>query len=131
MHILDRKWPDLAAGYQAIQSFQAKMTTEFGRAVQVGHKLQFRKDLAEWQKKRRVFFALAAIALLSIIALCVSAYYLRDLSCVIVYWAVLVVIILVTLAVAGRQYIREMVNGKPVSQSAEGLTDLELSLIHI
>ena len=125
MHILDRKWPDLAAGYQAIQSFQAKMTVEFGRAVQVGHKLQFRKDLAEWQKKRRVFFALAAIALLSIIALCVSAYYLRDLSCVIVYWAVLVVIILVTLAVAGRQYIREMVNGKPVPQSAEGLAGLE------
>lgn len=125
MHILDRKWPDLAAGYQAIQSFQVKMTAEFGRAVQVGHKLQFRKDLVEWQKKRRVFFALAAIALLSIITLCVSAYYLRDLSCVIVYWAVLVVIILVTLAVAGRQYIREMVNGKPVPQSAEGLTDLE------
>ena len=125
MHILDRKWPDLAVGYQAIQSFQAKMTAEFGRAVQVGHKLRFRKDLAEWQKKRRVFFALAAIALLSIIALCVSAYYLRDLSCVIVYWAVLVVIILVTLAVAGRQYIREMVNGKPVPQSAEGLAGLE------
>jgi hypothetical protein len=125
MHILDRKWPDLAAGYQAMQSFQAKMTAEFGRAVQVGHKLRFRKDLSEWQKKRRVFFALAAIALLAILALCGSAYYLRDLSCVIVYWAVLVVIILVTLAVAGRQYIREMVNGRPVAQSGEGPVDLE------
>ena len=125
MHILDRKWPDLATGYQTMRSFQVKMTTEFGRAVQVGHKLEFHKDLAEWQKKRRVFFALAAIALLSIIALCVSAYYLRDLSCVIVYWAVLVVIILVTLAVAGRQYIREMVNGRPVAKSGEGPADLE------
>jgi len=38
---------------------------------------------------------------------------------------VLVVIILVTLAVAGRQYIREMVNGRPVVKSGEGPADLE------
>jgi len=126
MHSIDRKWTDLTAGYQAIQSFNTKLTGEFGRAVRVGHKLQFRKELTEWQKKRRVFFALAAVAPLSIIALCVTSFYFRDVACVIVYWAVLVLIILVTLAVAGRQYIREMVNGKPVPQPVEGLVvDLE------
>jgi energy-converting hydrogenase Eha subunit A len=92
----------------------------------VGHKLQFRKELTEWQKKRRVFFALAAVAPLSIIALCLTAFYFRDVACVIVYWAMLVLIILVTLAVAGRQYIHEVVNGKPVEQPVEGLAvDLE------
>jgi hypothetical protein len=126
MHILDCKWTDLAAGYQVVQSFQTKLTTEFGRAVQVGHKQRFRKELTEWHKKRRVFFALVAMAPLSIITLCMSAFYLRDMTCVIVYWAVLVVTILVTLAVAGRQYIREMVNGRPVQQAAEGwVVDLE------
>jgi hypothetical protein len=126
MHSIDRKWTDLAAGYQAIQSFKTKLTVEFGRAVQVGHKQRFRKELTEWQKKRRVFFALAAVAPLSIIALCLTSYYFRDVACVIIYWAVLVLIILVTLAVAGRQYIREMVNGKPVPQPVEGLVmDLE------
>ncbi len=126
MHNIDRKWTDLAAGYQAIQSFKTKLTAEFGRAVRVGHKQRFRKELTEWQKKRRVFFALVAFAPLSIITLCVTAFYFREVACVIVYWALLVMIILVTLAVAGRQYIREMVNGKPVPQPVEGLAvDLE------
>jgi hypothetical protein len=126
MHSIDRKWTDLAAGYQTIQSLKAKLTAEFGRAVQVGHKQQIRKELTEWQKKRRVFFALVVIALLSIIALCLTAYYFREVACVIIYWAVLVLIVLVTLAVAGRQYIREMVTGKPVPQPVEGLVvDLE------
>jgi hypothetical protein len=126
MHIIDRTWSELAAGYQAIQLFKEKLTAEFGRAVQVGRKQHFRKELTEWQKKRRVFIALAAFAPLSIIALCLTAFYFREVACVIVYWAVLVMIILVTLAVAGRQYINEMVNGKPVPQTAEGLAvDLE------
>ncbi len=126
MHSIDRKWTDLAAGYQAIQSFKTKLTAEFGRAVRVGHKQQLRKELTEWQKKRRVFLALVAVAPLSIIALCLTAYYFRDVACVIIYWAVMVLIILVTLAVAGRQYIREMVNGKPVPQPVDRLVvDLE------
>jgi len=126
MHSIDRKWTDLAAGYQAIQSFKTKLASEFGRAVQVGHKRRFHKELTEWQKKRRVFFALVAVAPLSIIALCLTAYFYRDVACVIVYWAVLVLIILVTLAVAGRQYIHEMVNGKPVPPPDDGLVvDLE------
>jgi len=67
-----------------------------------------------------------AVAPLSITALCLTAVYFRDVACVIIYWAVLVLIILVTLAVAGRQYIREMVNGKPVPLPVEGLSvDLE------
>ena len=126
MHRIDRKWVDLFAGYQDIQSYKTKLAAEFGRAVRVGHKLQYRRELTEWQKKRRVFFALVAAAPLSIITLCLTSFYFRDVSCVIVYWALLVLIILVTLAVAGRQYIREMVKGKPVPQPADGLlVDLE------
>ena len=126
VHTIDRKWIDLAAGYQAIQLFNTKLTAEFGRAVRVGHKQQFRKELTEWQKKRRIFFSLVGIALLSIVGLCLTAVYFRDVACVIIYWAVLVLIILVTLAVAGRQYINEMVSGKPVPHPAEGLViDLE------
>jgi hypothetical protein len=126
MHSIDRKWTDLAGGYQAIQSFKTKLTGEFGRAVQVGHKQQFRKQLTEWQKKRRIFFALVGIATLSIVGLCLTSFYFRDVACVIIYWAVLVLVILVTLAVAGRQYIHEMVNGKPVPHPVEGLVvDLE------
>ncbi len=126
MHSIDRKWVDLFAGYQDIQSYKTKLTAEFGRAVRVGHKLQYRRELTEWQKKRRVFFALVAAAPLSIIILCLTSFYFRDVACVIVYWVLLVLIILVTLAVAGRQYIREMVKGKPVPQQADGLlVDLE------
>jgi len=126
MHNIDSKWTDLAAGYQAIQSFKTKLTAEYGRAVRVGHKQLLRKELIEWQMKRRLFFALMVIAPLSIIALCLTAFYFRDVACVIIYWAVLVLIILVTLAVAGRQYIREMMEGKPVQQLVEGLElDLE------
>jgi hypothetical protein len=126
MQSIDPKWTHLAAGYQAIQSYKTKLTAEFGRAVEVGHKHQFRKELTEWQKKRRVFFTLVAAAPLSIIALCLTAYYVRDVACVTIYWAVLVLIILVTLAVAGRQYFRQMISGKPVPQPLGALVvDLE------
>ncbi len=126
MHTIDRKWFELSAGYQDLQSFKTKLEVEFGRAVRVGHKQQFRNELTEWQKKRRIFFALLAAAPFSIIALCVTSFYFRDVACVIIYWALLVLIILVTLAVAGRQYILEMVNGKPVLASSEALVvDLE------
>jgi small-conductance mechanosensitive channel len=100
MHIIDREWSYLAAGYQAIQSLQTRLESEFGRAVQAGHKEKFRREISEWEKKRRVLFALAAIAPLSIITLCLAAYYFREVACVIVYWVILVLIILVTLAVA-------------------------------
>jgi hypothetical protein len=126
MHIIDGIWTGLADGYQALQGFKTNLAGEFGRAVRVGQKQQFRKHLTEWQKKRRVFFALVVVALLSIMALCVTSFYFREMACVIVYWAVLVGIILVTLAVAGRQYIREMVKSKPVSQPVDELeVDLE------
>ena len=125
MRIIDRKWINLAEGFQAIQSLQAKLEVEFGRAVQAGHKQKFRKELTEWQKKRRVFFTLVAIAPLSIITLCLAAYYSRDVACVIVYWAVVVLFILVTLAVAGRSYIREVMN-RPEPEHAKTLAvDLE------
>ena len=125
MHSIDRKWTDLAAGYQAIRLLQASLETEFGRAVQAGHRQKFRRKLTEWQKKRRVFFALAALAPLSIITLCLTAYYVRDAACVIVYWIMLVIIILVTLGVAGRNYIREMMDRPKPEQAGTLPVDLE------
>ena len=125
MHIIDRKWTDLTAGYQAVQSLQARLETEFGRAVQAGHKQKFRKEVTEWQKKRRVFFALVAIAPLSIITLCLAAFYFREVACVIVYWVVVVLIILVTLAVAGRSYIREVINRPELEHVKVLAVDLE------
>ncbi len=110
MRIIDRKWTELAAGYQAARSLQARLENEFSRAVEVGYQQQHRKDVTGWQKKRRVFFAFVAIAPLSILTLCLSAYYFRDVACVIVYWTVVVLVILVTLAVAARGYIVEVMN---------------------
>ena len=126
MHRIDRKWIDLAAGYRDIQAYKTKLEAEFGRAVRVGHKLQFHKELTEWQRQRRIFFTLVAVAPLSILVLCLTSFYFRDVACVIIYWALLVLIILVTLAVAGRQYILEMVNGRPAQKTGEPLVmDLE------
>lgn len=74
MHIIDCQWTELAAGYQAVQALQTRLEAEFGRAIQAGHKQKFRRELTEWQKKRRVFFALAAIAPLSILTLFLTAF---------------------------------------------------------
>ena len=124
MHILDRKWSDLAAGYQAIRSLQARLEAEFGRAVQVGRQQQFLHEVAEWQKKRRIFFTFVAIAPLSGLVLCLAAFYFREVACVIIYWVVLVFVILVTLAAAGRGYIRDAIH-RPELRSA-GTLPLEL-----
>ena len=125
MHLIDRKWTDLTAGYQAVQSLQARLETEFGRAVQVGHKQKFRKEVTEWQKKRRIFFTLVVIAPLSIIVLCLAAFYFREVACVIVYWVVVVLTILVTLAVAGRSYIRDVINRPKLEDLNAPAGDLE------
>jgi hypothetical protein len=125
MHSIAPKWTDLVAGHQAVRSLNERLETEFGHAVQAGQKQQFRRELTGWQKKRRVFFVLVGIAPLSIITLCLTAYYRREVACVIVYWVILVGIILVTLAVAGRNYIREVMNRpKPEDQKKLPL-DLE------
>ena len=110
MHIITRGWSNLAAGYQAVESLQARLESEFGRAFQAGQKQKFLRELSEWEKKRWVLIAMSAIAPLSIITLCLAAFYFRDVACVIVYWTILVVIILVTLAVAGRNYLLEAMN---------------------
>jgi hypothetical protein len=125
MRIIDSRWTDLAGGFEAVGALQGRLEKEFGRAVRIGHARKFRQALTEWQKKRRVFFALAAFAPFSLVGLCVSAYYFREVACVIVYWAVVVLTILVTLAVAGRNYIREAVNRPEPKRDAALAVDLE------
>lgn len=125
MHMIGRGWSDLAAGYQAVGSLQARLESEFGRAVQAGQKRKFLRDLSEWEKKRRALIAMAVIAPLSIITLCLAAFYFREVACVIVYWTLLVVIILVTLAVAGRNYLQEAMNRPAPGQGKTPAVDLE------
>jgi len=124
MHTIDPQWSDLAAGYQSVLALQARLESEFGRAFQAGHKLRYRQKLIDWQKKRRIFFALAALAPLSIITLCLAAFYFREATCVIVYWTVLVMIILITLAVSGRNYIQTVMNRPRLEQAGMIPVDL-------
>jgi hypothetical protein len=125
MRIIDRKWTELAAGYRAAGALQAKLEGDFGRAIEVGQQQQYLRELAGWKKKRRVFIAFAVIAPISIIALCLSAYYFREVACVIVYWAIVVLVILVTLGVAARSYIGEMMNRPSLAKSDKLPADLE------
>lgn len=118
MRIIDRKWTDLSLGFQAVHTLQSRLESEFGRAVDVGHKRKYHRELTGWQKKRRIFFALSALAPLSVIALCVTAYYFREVSCVLAWWLVTVLLLFVTLVAAGWSYIRQMVSGRPVPQRA-------------
>jgi hypothetical protein len=125
MHIIDRKWTELAAGYQSVRLLQASLETEFGHAFQAGQRQTYRRKLAEWQKKRRAFFVMAAFAPLSLIMLSVAIFYFREAACVIIYWILLVMLILVTLVVAGRNTIREMIN-RPTPEKTGALPlDLE------
>ncbi len=117
MRIIDRKWTELKAGYQAAQSLQARLNSEFDRAIEVGYQQQYARDVRAWKKKRQFFFVFIGIAPLAIAGLCLSAFYFREVACVIIYWVVLVLIILVTLGVAARTYIREAVE-KPTLGSA-------------
>ncbi|MEW6093444.1 MAG: nuclease-related domain-containing protein [Chloroflexota bacterium] len=118
MRIIERKWTDLSLGHQAVQNLQSRLEGEFGRAVEVGHKQKYRRELTEWQKKRRIFFALVVLAPLSVIALCLTIFYFREVACVLAWWLVTVVLIILALAVAGWNFIREMVSGRPVPQRA-------------
>ena len=56
MYLIDRKWTDLAAGHQAVQALQARLETEFGRAVQVGQKQKFRKEVTKTFDKAEFMF---------------------------------------------------------------------------
>ena len=125
MRVIDRKWTELAAGYQAVCSLQTRLESEFKRAVEIGYKQQYNRDVTAWRKRRRIFIALAITAPLSIAALCLSARYFRETACVSIYWAVLVLIILGTLGVAGRTYIRETVNRPALGGPSADLLNLE------
>jgi hypothetical protein len=118
MRLIDNKWIDLSLGFQAVQALQSRLESEFDRAVEVGHKQKYQRELTEWQKKRRVFFALLALAPLPVIALCITAYYFREVACVLAWWLVTVLAVFVTLIAAGWSYIQQMINGQPVPQRA-------------
>lgn len=127
MRIIDRRWTELAAGLQAVQSLQGRLTSEFSHAVEVGYQQQYNRDMDSWRKKRRVFFAFVVIAPLSILALCLAAYYFREVSCVIIYWIVLVLIILGTLGIAARNYITGVMGQPKLGTAAPPYFDLEAS----
>lgn len=124
MRIIDRKWSELSPGWQAVQGLQARLETEYGRAVQAGQNIKFRRDLTEWQKKRRVFIAMSVLAPLSLVGLCLAAFYFQQVACVLAWWTMTVLVILVTLGVAGWNYIREMVSGRPEPERARVAVNL-------
>ena len=125
MRLIDTQWTDLAAGYRMLPAARARLEAEFGRALQIGSQRKYQRDLAEWRKKRRIFFALVAIAPLSLIGLCAAAVYFREVACVIAYWVLVVLVILATLAVAGRSFIREAINPSGPGRTDPAGIDLE------
>ncbi len=124
MRILAPQWTHLADGYRALQALQLKLEAEFGRAVQIGHRQRHRKELSEWQKKRRTFFILLALSILSVVALCVAAFVFREAACLLAYWTFVVALILITTAVALRAYIVEAVSGRPTMERPQPTADL-------
>ncbi|MBN2388404.1 MAG: NERD domain-containing protein [Anaerolineales bacterium] len=117
MRIIDPQWIRLAEGYQDLQILQDRLEVEFGRALQVGQKRKHRREMTEWQRKRLIFFVTAVLAVLALIALCVSTFFFRDALCVLAWWTMTVLCILVATGVALRAYIREMVSGRPALRS--------------
>jgi hypothetical protein len=118
MRRIDPRWTDLSLGWQTVQALQARLEAEFGRAVQVGFNRKYRRDQAEWQKKRRAVIAGAVLFPLSVIALCLAAFYFREAACVLAWWTMTVMIIFVTLIVAGWNYLREALSDQPKAQRA-------------
>jgi hypothetical protein len=110
MRTIDPKWTELAEGYRTVQNLEARLEREFGRALEAGYRQTYLRKLEEWQRKKRVFFALLALAPLSIFTLCLAAVKIKDVACVLVYWAVLIVIILVTLVLSGWGFIKDATN---------------------
>jgi hypothetical protein len=124
MRIIDPRWRYLTDGYRALQALQLKLDAEFGRAVQVGHRHKHKKELTEWQKKRRVFFVLLGLSLLSVVALCVATFIFREAACLLAYWTFVALLILGTTAVALRAYILEAIRGRPAMQADQPAADL-------
>lgn len=118
MRIIDPRWTDLLLGWQSVQALQSRLEAEFGRAVQAGYNRKFRRELTEWKKKRRVFIAMVVLAPLSLVGLCLAAFYFREVACVLAWWTMTVLFILAALAVAGWNYIHEVVEGQPKPQHA-------------
>lgn len=116
MRLIDPRWTDLSIGWQTAQALQTRLEAEFGRAVQVGLNRKYRRDQAEWQKKRRAVIAGAVLFPLSVVALCLAAFYFREAACVLAWWTMTVMVIFVTLIVAGWNFLREAVGEGPKRQ---------------
>lgn len=118
MRIIEPRWVDLSLGWQAVQSLQARLEAEFGRAVQVVFNRKYRREQTEWQKKRRAVIAGVVLFPLSVIALCLATFYFREAACVLAWWAMTVLVIFVTLIVAGWNFLQEAFSSGPKPQRA-------------
>jgi hypothetical protein len=126
MRLIDPTWMDISIGYQLVRNLQSSLKNEFGRAIDIGYKRKYHRELNEWQKKRRTFIALVALVPLPFIALCILTFYFREVACVLAWWILTCLLAILAMGVAGGRYIIQMVSGKPVSQRAKvagNLTD--------
>ena len=124
MRLIDPKWMDLSIGYQLVQKHQASLEDEFGRAVDIGYKRKYHRELNDWQKKRRSFVILAALVPIPFIVLCISTFYFHEVACVLAWWLLTSLLALMAMVVAGGRYILQMVSGKPVPQRARVAANL-------
>lgn len=78
MHIIEKRWVDLHAGYLAVQSLEARLQTEWGRAIQVAQRRSDRTARSGRNRTRKTL----GITLIAFIFLCallwVGFYYLPD-----------------------------------------------------
>ena len=118
MRLIDPKWMDLSIGYQLIRNLQTSLENEFGRAVDIGYKRKYHRELNEWQQKRRIFFTLVILVPLPFIALCVSAFFFQEVACVLAWWLLTSLLALLAAGVAGGRYIIQMVRGRPIPLKA-------------
>jgi hypothetical protein len=126
MRIIAAKWKHLVDGHRAVRELAGKLGQEFGTSLQEEQSRLHQGKVETWRRSRRVFFALLAVAVLALVTLCVMTFFFQEAACVIIYWVLLVVIILVTLGVAGRNYVKAMLGGAPtVQSSADPGVDLE------
>jgi hypothetical protein len=119
MRLIDPKWMDLSIGYQLVQTLQSSLENEFDRAVDIGYKRKYRRELTEWQKKRRTFFAMIALLPLPFIALCISTFYFREVACVLAWWIITSLLAILAVGVAAGRYIIQMISGRPIPQQAK------------
>ena len=118
MRVIEKRWKYLEEGYKKLHSLGVQLDAQWKRPVQVAQRRKLKQEYATWKSNRQKFLFFVIGFVLCCALLCGFAYFAEEwnLQCMYSFWAFILLLIGVIIALLGRAFIRSVFD-RPVLET--------------